>query len=526
MESSRHQDSRFHQELARSFFEEVGDALFVFAPQTLRVVDANPAAQRLTGRRRQELLQMQLSDLFSTQLETSQQSLKNAIQVTQVFQSLEEYKLSRKEGSPLEVNLTVTRIHVLPEPLGLVVARDISHRKRNEQTRRRLEDKLHRSERLESIGKMADGIAHDFRNLITPIQAFARLAMEELEEQHPVQEYLNHIVEHTQLARELTAQILTLNNRGAQRRDRESLTSLIEDVLIIARQSVPPNVRVEMDLPEGPATVSADATQLKQVVINLFNNAVQALDQRDGVVSVRLTRVSADDPFIRSRGGLNESDHFKLTVQDNGPGISGDRAARIFEPFYTTKTGGKGSGIGLAVVQNIVLGHGGEISVESEPGRGATFSVYLPCAGEADSAPASPSAPSLKTETDNSRGNVLLIDDDESIVKLGEKILRRAGFEVASHTRGESALDAFRASPDAFDLIITDMMMPDIKGDDLARAIHSKRPTMPIILVSGFSGKVTGENCRDYGFSQLIEKPMEPAQLVEAARRVLADQIP
>jgi CheY-like chemotaxis protein len=239
-----------------------------------------------------------------------------------------------------------------------------------------------------------------------------------------------------------------------------------------------------------------------------------------------LTRVSADDPFIRSRGGLNESDHFKLTVQDNGPGISGDRAARIFEPFYTTKTGGKGSGIGLAVVQNIVLGHGGEISVESEPGRGATFSVYLPCAGEADSAPASPSAPSLKTETDNSRGNVLLIDDDESIVKLGEKILCRAGFEVASHTRGESALDAFRASPDAFDLIITDMMMPDIKGDDLARAIHSKRPTMPIILVSGFSGKVTGENCRDYGFSQLIEKPMEPAQLVEAARRVLADQIP
>ena len=524
MESSRQQDSRFHQELARSFFEEVGDALFVFDPKTLRVVDVNPAAQRLTGRRRQELLDMPLADLFSARLEKDAEDLRDAIQITQIFQSNEEYSLTRKEGTPLEVNLTVTRIHVRPTPLGLIVARDISHRKRNKQARRALEEKLHRSERLESIGKMAGGIAHDFRNLITPIQAFARLAMEELDEQHPVQEYLRNMVEHTNLAKELTAQILTLNNRGEQRRTPESLVALIDEALLVARQSVPGNIRVEVGLMEGPTTVYADPTQLKQVVINLFNNAVQALDLREGTVAVRLARIAADDPFIRSRAGLSKTDHFKLSVEDDGPGIPKDKAAKIFEPFYTTKTGGKGSGVGLAVVQSIVLNHGGEILVESEPGKGAAFIVCLPCVEERP--PEADIARKPETPPETSLGSILFVDDDESIVKLGSTILRRAGFNVSPHTDSQEALDAFAAAPRAFDLVITDMMMPVMKGDELARRIHEKTPDMPIILISGFSGNVTGENCTEYGFSQLIEKPMEPAQLVEAARRVIAANSP
>lgn len=526
MESSRQQDSRFHQELARSFFEEVGDALFIFAPKTLRVVDVNPAAQRLTGRRRQELLDMPLSDLFSARLEKDAKDLRDAIQITQIFQPHEEYSLSRREGAPLEVNLTVTRIHVRPEPLGLVVARDISHRKRNEQARRALEEKLHRSERLESIGRMAGGIAHDFRNLITPIQAFARLAMEELDEHHPVQEYLRNMVEHTRLAKELTAQILTLNNRGEQRRTPEPLAELIEDALLVARQSVPGNIRVDIELRDVPATVNADPTQLKQVVINLFNNAVQALDGREGTVAVRLSRVPADDPFVRSRASLSETDHFRLSVEDDGPGIPKDKAAKIFEPFYTTKTGGKGSGVGLAVVQSIVLNHGGEILVESEPGKGAAFNVYLPCAEDAPMETDVPRKPSATATDETCMGSILFVDDDESIVKLGATILGRAGFDVSPHTDSREALDAFTAAPDAFDLVITDMMMPAMKGDELARKIHQTAPDMPIILISGFSGNVTGENCTEYGFSQLIEKPMEPAQLVEAARRVIAAKSP
>ena len=526
MESSRHQDSRFHQELARSFFEEVGDALFVFAPQTLRVVDVNPAAQRLTGRRRQELLDTPLGDLFSARFESDAEELRDAIQITQIFQSHEEYSLMRKEGEPLDVNLTVTRIHVRPEPLGLVVARDISHRKRNERARRALEEKLHRFERLELIGKMTGGIAHDFRNLLTPIQAFARLAMEALAEDHPIQEYLTNVVEHTNLAKELTAQILTLNNRGEQRRTPESLAELIDEALVVARQSVPGNIRVEIDLPETPATVNADPTQLKQVVINLFNNAVQALGNREGTVAVRLTRVGADDEFVKSRVGLSDADHVKMTVEDDGPGIASGKVSKIFDPFYTTKTGGRGSGIGLVVVQSIILNHGGEIFVESEPGKGAAFVVCLPCVEEAVATPEPAKMPPIPVASDASLGSILLVDDDASILKLGETILRRAGFLVVSHSDSRAAFDALEASPDAFDLVITDMMMPGMKGDELARAVHGLRPAMPIILVSGFSGKVTDENCREYGFSQLIEKPMVPAQLVEAARRVIAAKGP
>lgn len=337
--------------------------MFVFAPRTLRVVDVNPAAQRLTGRRRQELLDMTLGELFSAQLEGTEARLRDAIQVTQVFQGHEEHTLSRKDAPALEVSLTVTRIHVRPEPLGLIVARDISHRKRNERARHALEEKLNRSERLESIGKMAGGIAHDFRNLITPIQAFARLAMDELPADHVAQEYLKNVVEHTNLAKELTSQVLTLNNKGEQRRTLESLNGLIEEALILARQSAPKNVRVEVDVPDTPAFVKADSTQLKQVVINLFNNAVQALDNRGGNVTVRLDKLAAGDDVIVQSPDLSEVDHCRLSVRDDGPGIPNDKIARIFEPFYTTKTGGKGSGIGLAVVQTIVLGHGGEIVV-------------------------------------------------------------------------------------------------------------------------------------------------------------------
>jgi PAS domain S-box-containing protein len=403
------------------------------------------------------------------------------------------------------------RVHTV-----LGVSRDISGIKRAEKERQRLEEQLQQAQKMEAIGTLAGGIAHDFNNILGSIMGYTELSIKGLPEDSIVKTNMQRVMISAERARDLVKQILAFSRKQKSERKPLYINLVIGEVLKMLRSTIPTTVEIRSDLGENLNLALVDPTQIQQLIMNLCTNAVYAMGEEGGVLEITSREVDFYHGTTLNKD-IKSGRYHKITVKDNGHGMSQDVQSRIFEPYFTTKDG-EGTGMGLAVVHGIVKNHDGEISVSSEPGKGTTFEIYLPVLKEGDLV-----TPSIDMEEIIKGGSerILLVDDEKNLVDMGKQMLETLGYTVTVRTSSIEALELFKNDPNRFDLIITDQTMPNMTGIHLASGITHIKPNIPIILCTGFSELINEENFRSKGVSAFIMKPIILAEIAALIRKVL-----
>jgi PAS domain S-box-containing protein len=418
-----------------------------------------------------------------------------------VFLSINGAPVSDEQGNISEVVLTID---------------DITDRIRMEEERQKLEERLRMSQRLEAIGTLAGGIAHDFNNILSAVMGFAEMALDETAGDTPSHQYLSEILHAGRRARDLVRQILTFSRQAEYEKNPIQVKPIVKETIKFLRASIPVSIDIQQKI-ESDSMVPADPTQLHQIIMNLCTNAAHAME-KGGTLEVSLSDVEMDEDAASIYPGMVPGRHLRLRVSDTGCGMTPEVMERIFEPFFTTKPRGEGTGMGLAVVHGIVKEYAGVISVHSELGKGSAFHVYLPVIEAMEDA-AGELSEALLTGTER----ILFVDDEELLVKLGKKMLERLGYQVTTQTSPLVALDLFRNKPDAFDLVITDVTMPKMTGDELAKELLKIRPDIPVILCTGFSARMSDEKARELGIKAFIMKPTLIQEIARTIRKVLGE---
>jgi len=396
---------------------------------------------------------------------------------------------------------------------------DISARKSAEAEKERLELQLRQSQKMEAMGTLAGGIAHDFNNILGAILGYGELAQKAIAEDSVAHRYVDNVMHAGGRAKALVERILAFSRSGVGERGPINVQAVIEETLELLAASLAEGVRLEKRLEAGDAAIIGDATQLHQVAMNLCTNALQAMEH-GGVLEVVLERADVTQNRRLSNGSLTPGAYVRLCVSDTGGGIPPHVLDRMFDPFFTTKGVGEGTGLGLSLVHGIVADLGGAIDVRTTVGRGTTFTIWLPIAGEASvrSAEAAAEVPHGHGQT------VMIVDDEKALVALGEEILAQLGYEPVGFSSSVAALEAFREAPRRFDIVLTDETMPELVGTALAREIHLLRPDIPIVLMSGYSGAQLLDHARAAGIREVLRKPLQSKDIAECFARVLGSR--
>ena len=402
------------------------------------------------------------------------------------------------------------------EAANRAMLEDIAERERAVHERKKLEDRLRQAQKLEAIGTLAGGVAHDFNNILAGIMGFADLGLQEAEDPVATTRNFGEILRAGQRARDVIRQILSFSRHRDQHRKALSLEPPVREAITLLRATLPASIEITTSFDSQTPAVLADGTHVHQIVANLATNAWHAIGDRQGKIDVRLSAFRVDTDFSQTHPDLRPGRYVRLTISDDGQGIEPAVSERIFEPFFTTKEPGKGAGLGLAVVHGIMQASDGAITVYSQPGLGATFHLYFP-ALEVDV----PGAPAAETSTPLGRGQrILFIDDEPVLATLGERFLARLGYTPVVQTDALAALAHFKDHP--FDLVITDLSMPRVNGIDLARRIWKINPATRIILVTGYSATLDAARARELGFSEFLIKPYNLQSLGHAIHQALS----
>ncbi|MCP4634585.1 MAG: PAS domain S-box protein [candidate division Zixibacteria bacterium] len=393
---------------------------------------------------------------------------------------------------------------------------DITERKRAAEEKAKLENQLSQNQKMQAIGTLAGGIAHDFNNILSTIFGFTEFAKTAMPDSDRGQGDLDEVLKAANRAKDLVKQILTFSRQVEHERKPIEIYPIIKESIRLLRASLPTTIEIRQNLDPNCGAILADPTQIHQVLMNLCTNAYHAMQEQGGILGIDLKAVEVDAEYASTHQNLSERIYLRLTICDTGKGMDHSTMQRIYEPFFTTKDVGRGTGLGLSIVHGIVTNFGGEITVYSELGKGTTFNVYLP---QIDSETES----KMQVSEFIPKGNesILFIDDEEQLTYLGKRMLEKLGYSVTIRTSSIEALEAFRAQPDNFDLIITDMTMPNLTGLKLAKEILDIRPEIPIILMTGYSELVTPEKAKRIGIKEYIMKPAVTADLGKAIRKVL-----
>ncbi len=379
------------------------------------------------------------------------------------------------------------------------------------------EAQLQQAQKMEAIGTLAGGIAHDFNNILGAIMGYSELIKMKLPEESDLISDLDQVIRAGERARDLVRQILTVARQQRQEQRPIQIRYIINEALNLLKATLPSTIEIREDLAKDAGIVNADPTQVHQVIMNLCTNAGHAMQEDGGVLTVELANVEIDDLSASKHLDLDAGSYLRLTVSDTGYGMTSEIMERIFDPYFTTKDTGEGTGLGLSVAQGIVKAHGGTITVYSEPGIGTTFHVYLPVIQEAERAEKEESEAPLPTGNER----ILFIDDEQVLVEIGSQMLERLGYEVVTKRSSVQALELFRAEPDRFDLVITDMTMPEMTGDKLAQKFMKIRPDIPVILCTGHSKQISEQKAKEIGIRAFIMKPILRRTIAETIREAL-----
>ncbi len=392
------------------------------------------------------------------------------------------------------------------------IFQDITAQRRAQSDMAKLEERLQQAQKMEAIGTLAGGIAHDFNNMLFPLVGFAEMLKEDLPPDSPLQENVNEILHAAFRSRELVQQILAFS-RKAERKDKPvRLQSIVKEAIKLLRASIPTTIGIEQRIDGDCPLVIADPTHVHQIVMNLATNAYHAMEEKGGVLSIMLEAVR-----LESDPALPAGHYAHLRVADTGMGMTKEILSRVFDPYFTTKRDGKGTGLGLSVVHGIVVSYHGDVRIDSEPGLGTEVHVYLPLVEKKIVKEALAAAEHVRGGTER----ILLVDDEEAIVRMEQQMLSRLGYQVTVRTSSIEALVAFKAHSDSFDLLLTDMTMPTMTGIQLAAAVKAIRPDVPVIICTGFSEQLDKAKCDSFGIAGYLMKPVASRAVAEAVRKAL-----
>ncbi len=400
--------------------------------------------------------------------------------------------------------------------MSVLVFRDVSDRKQAEEERRRLEAQLLRAEKMTTVSTLAGGMAHDLNNILTPIINYAELLLEEDTTKEETTTYATGIVTAGHRAADLVKHILTFSRQTKPDARTVALAPLVEEALRLIRSTAPANIEIVTYIDKRCPPTFIDPTQIHQVLANLCVNAVHAMRKTGGVLTVSLETVSAGAVTAQVQTKQREGEYLRISVTDTGPGMDEEALKRVFDPYFTTKEQGEGTGLGLSTAHGIVAAHGGELAVLSSPGTGTTFHVYLPVREAVASA--------LDVHKAPSRGHgehILVVDDEGAITDVVGRMLRRMGYQPTLLNDGRKAMEVFTESPDAFDLVITDHLMPGMTGNALAEKLLQARADLPIILMTGVIDTQSAEILDQVGIRRLLLKPVTKDTLGKAIRLAL-----
>jgi PAS domain S-box-containing protein len=392
-----------------------------------------------------------------------------------------------------------------------IILIDISQRKE-------LENQLLQARKMEAIGTLAGGIAHDFNNILTSFIGYAEIAKNRIEANSPARKNIEQVIKAGNRAAELVKRILTFSRQADQAKQILQPAGVVKETLNLLRASLPSTVMIQADLAGDCGFIKADPTAIHQIIIDLCTNALHAMKDEKGILSVKLARVEVREDEPASAPEVPPGPFVELTVSDTGQGMDQTTVERIFEPYFTTKGVGKGSGMGMALVYGLVRQYGGFIKVASEPGQGTAVRIYLPVVSEE-----AVEKPAERRQALPLRGEerILLVDDEKSIVDMFKAILEQLGYTVTPNYSSKKALEIFQASPDSFDLVITDQTMPGLTGLELASKILKIRPDIPVIICTGYSSTIPAKKSKEIGVEKIIKKPVRINDLAKDIREVL-----
>lgn len=508
------------QELLNKVFASMLDALLVTNYDNSRILLFNPVAERMFGYEINELL---LLDPLSTLL-TSSDSREfrrntSSLLTSKGFLST-RVGCKRKNGDIFPAELSITQ---LLDPSGkevkwVVIVRDITEIVNAEKALKSSELQLRQSQKMEAIGRLAGGIAHDFNNMLTPIFGYTDILLLSDQLDNESKSYLIQIQTAANRAKDIIQQILAFSRRSEVEYKPFNLRVIVKESFKLLRATIPATIEMKSHIDIKNDIITGDPTQIHQILLNLCTNAFQAIP--DGVGKIELTLKNHTGDPEGWPDGLklsHDKEYALLSVYDNGTGIEHDRLHKIFEPFYTTKKHGEGTGMGLSVVHGIVKNHGGTITVETEPGVGSCFNIYMPLEKVE-------TKPEIKKTLDYCKGNgekIFIVDDESMIVNVLMKVLENMGYNVISSTDPGIALEMFRENPNDIDLVITDMNMPGMNGCMMAAEMINIRPNIPVILCTGYNEKITPQKVFSLGIKEYLLKPVSSNELSQIIRRVL-----
>jgi len=503
------------EERLRIVFETFPDPVTIIQAEDGRCIDVNSAFTRVTGWTYDEVVGKTAADLDIWQDPQARAKMIAGIAGHGKVENLEA-QFQLKDGRLITALMSATLIILRNKPHILTITRDISELKAAQQEREQLRTRLIQAQKMEAIGTLAGGIAHDFNNILGAIIGYAEMALYDTQKDSMEHYNIEQVLKAGHRAKDLVKQILAFSRKSEQDKKIIFLTPIIKEVLKLLRASLPTTIEIRQNIEPNLDAIFADPTQIHQVMMNLCTNSAHAMGDKGGILEIHLHNANLDTKAAAQYPELNPGPYIKLSVSDTGCGMDVATLQRIFDPYFTTKEQDKGTGMGLAVVHGIVKGHGGSIHVESAVAEGTHFDILFPvikrqAISETEELKALPTG----NET------ILFVDDEQSLIELGKNMLEKLGYRVEARTLPVEAIELFKAAPNPFDLVISDMTMPAMTGVSLAKKLMQIRPEIPVIICTGYSEQIDESRAKELGIKGFLMKPFTIRELSKTVRKVL-----
>lgn len=511
---------REHEKNYREIFNATSDAIFIHNAENGKILDVNQSMLNMFGYSYGDVFQQTMKDLsVGIPPHTNQEAVALVRKTIEHGPQLFEWKSRKKNGEGFWTEVALKSSKVGGQLRVIAVVRDISDRKKAEKEKEEAEVKSRQVQKIEAIGTLAGGIAHDFNNVLAAILGYAELAETKVPAGSSIAADIEQVLKAGNRAKELVQQILAFSHQTKQEEESIQLHPIIKEALKLLRASLPTSIEIKQNIDPNCGAILADPTQIHQVVMNLCTNAYHAMREKGGILTISLlpAAIERNDLKVRSLT-ITPGDYVKFEVSDTGQGMDRDTLDKIFDPYFTTKSIGEGSGMGLSLVHGIIKNIGGHITAHSEHGKGATFSVYFP---RLKSVPLGDGETETREPIPRRHESILFVDDEEIIAQMGRKMLVSMGYRARAFTNTQAALQEFKDQPEYYDLVITDMTMPNMTGSEFAKKLLGLRPDIPIILCTGFSEMINEEKAKAIGIREYLMKPVSKIDLAKVIRKVL-----